>query len=233
MTILAIDTATQRVSLALHDGAQIIAEHSWHSPNQHTRQVPPLLSTMLAEAGLTVPQLSAVAVAAGPGSYTAVRMGIALAKGLAEGAGLPLIGVPTFDITAAGIAGGSGIGALIVTLLAGRGRVSVARFQWRKNAWKPRAEAENMTWDDLLASIDGAAALAGEIDAIGQERIAAARAAGTPLTVLPASACLRRAGLLAEIAWGRLRDADESGGRAELAAGRVAPIYIGSKENPA
>ncbi|MDZ4768048.1 MAG: tRNA (adenosine(37)-N6)-threonylcarbamoyltransferase complex dimerization subunit type 1 TsaB [Chloroflexota bacterium] len=247
MTLLAIDTATQRVSLALHDGEQVIAEHTWLCPNQHTRQIPPLIRQMLTEAGLTAAALTGVTVASGPGAYTSLRMGIALAKGIADGHRLPLIGVSTFDIAASTVAGGSGIGALIVTLLAGRARVSVARYQWRKNSWKPRAEPENMSWEALLASIDGAATLTGEIDSMGHEQIAAARADGLALTVLPASVRLRRAGALAEIAWARLiasRESDDETSdtdpadaagqerRAAFESSRLAPVYITSKDSP-
>ena len=138
-------------------------------------------------------------------------------------------------------------GALIVTLLAGRARVSVARYQWRKNSWKPRAEPENMSWEALLASIDGAATLTGEIDSMGHEQIAAARADGLALTVLPASVRLRRAGALAEIAWARLiasRESDDETSdtdpadaagqerRAAFESSRLAPVYITSKDSP-
>ncbi len=226
MTLLAIDTATQRVSLALHDGDQVIAETTWLCPNQHTRQIPPRIRAMMDDAGITPSALSAVAVAAGPGAYSALRSGIALAKGFAGARALPLVGISTFDITAAAAPSSSSAGALVVVLLAGRARISVARYQWRKGAWKMRGEPENMNWEALLASIDGAAVVTGEIDGDGRARIAQAVADGLPLTILPGALRVRRAGMLAELAWARLR---ESGADA-FPESAVAPVYLTTKD---
>ncbi|MBK8021678.1 MAG: tRNA (adenosine(37)-N6)-threonylcarbamoyltransferase complex dimerization subunit type 1 TsaB [Chloroflexi bacterium] len=227
MMLLALDTATQMVSIALHNGDQIVAEHTWHSPNQHTRQIPPAVRAILKDSRTPLDALTAVVVAAGPGSYTGLRVGMGFAKGVAGAAGLPLIGVSTLDIVATATPQCSG--ALIVTLQAGRSRISVARYQWRKGEWKARGDAENMTWDELIASIDGVATITGEVDAAGRERLDAAIAEGATLQVLPATVRLRRAGALAEIGWRRLR---EEGAEA-FPPESVAPVYIQTKDSPA
>ncbi|MBL8130733.1 MAG: tRNA (adenosine(37)-N6)-threonylcarbamoyltransferase complex dimerization subunit type 1 TsaB [Anaerolineae bacterium] len=224
--LLAIDTATQYVSIALHDGLQVVAEHTWHSPNQHTRQIPPALRAMFADAGVTSASLTGVAAASGPGSYTGLRVGMALAKGIAGGRGLPLIGVTTFDIIAGATPQVSG--ALIAVLAAGRSRISTARYQWRKGVWKARGEPENMTWQELIASIDGVATLTGEIDPAGYELLCAAQSGGASIQVLPASVRLRRAGTLAEIAWGLLREQ----GADAFPPQSVTPVYIHTKDSP-
>ncbi len=225
--LLAIDTATQTVSIALHDGQHIVAEHTWFSPNQHTRQVPIAVRTMLRDAGVAPSALTAVAVTSGPGSYTGLRVGISLAKGIAAGKHLPLVGVSTFDILA--YAAPQTTGALIVTLMAGRSRISVARYQWRKGAWRGRGEPENMIWEELLASIDGAATITGEIDDVGQTLIAQAQAGEMLITVMPASTRLRRAGTLADMAWVQLRS--EKGN--SFPAALVVPSYVKTKDSPA
>lgn len=225
--LLAIDTATQMVSVALHDGRQILAERTWHSPNQHTRQMAVAIRSMLVDAGIAIQTLDAVAVASGPGSYTGLRVGMALAKGIAGANNLPLIGVSTFDIVAA--AAPQTTGALIVTLLAGRTRISVARYQFRKGQWKARGEAENMTWEELIASIDGAATITGEIDDAGWGQIEIAQNANASITVMPGAVRLRRAGMLAELAIARLRDEDFDIFKPES----VVPIYIKTKDSPA
>lgn len=224
--ILGIDTATQMVSLALHDGFRIVAEHTWHSPNQHTRQIPPAIRSMLRDAGTSARALTGVAVAAGPGSYTGLRVGMALAKGIAGGNNVPLIGVSTFDITA--FAAPQATGALIVTLLAGRSRISVARYQWRKGIWTSRGEPENMTWSDLIASIDGTATITGEIDDAGREALEAVEVSDISFVVMPGTARLRRAGALTEIAWLRLR----AEGRDAFPSAKVSPVYIQTKDSP-
>ncbi len=98
--LLAIDTATRTASLALHDGARVRVELSWESQDHHTVELTPRIAGMLAQLEVTVNDLTGIAVALGPGSFTGVRVGIAAAKGLAISRRLKLVGVPTLDILA-------------------------------------------------------------------------------------------------------------------------------------
>ena len=93
MTLLAIDTATQFISLALHDGQQMLAEQTWFSENHHTVELAPAVRMLLESARLTAADLTALAVSIGPGSYTGLRIGVALAKGIAGARRLPLVGM--------------------------------------------------------------------------------------------------------------------------------------------
>ncbi|HRE29770.1 MAG TPA: tRNA (adenosine(37)-N6)-threonylcarbamoyltransferase complex dimerization subunit type 1 TsaB, partial [Anaerolineales bacterium] len=81
--ILAIDTATRVISLALHRGDRLVAEHTWRTENVHTVELAPQVAVLLAQARVNPPELDALAVCLGPGSYTGVRIGLAYAKGLA------------------------------------------------------------------------------------------------------------------------------------------------------
>jgi tRNA threonylcarbamoyladenosine biosynthesis protein TsaB len=101
--ILAIDTATDWVGLALHDGSSVLAEFGWRSRRTQTIELAPAVAQLWARTGVSAGDLSAIAVAIGPGSYTGLRVGLALAKGMALGQNLPLIGVPTLDIVAAAV----------------------------------------------------------------------------------------------------------------------------------
>jgi tRNA threonylcarbamoyladenosine biosynthesis protein TsaB len=223
--LLAIDTATQYLSLALHDGDALRAEQTWFSPNMHTVQLAPAVRLMLERADLGVDALTALAVSTGPGSYTGLRIGVALAKGLAAARGLPLVGVPALDILAA--AQPHFQGGMIAVAQAGRGRIIAAPYQWRKGRWKGRGEAQLMDWATLIASIDGAALLTGEIDEIGRAAIAEAAAREVPITLAPAVYRLRRAGFLAEEAWARLREPNDS-----FPAAAVTPLYVKTKDIP-
>ncbi len=227
MTLLAIDTATQFISLALHDGQQLLAEQTWRSENHHTVELAPAVRALLAQSRLAFADLTALAVSIGPGSYTGLRIGVALAKGIATAQKLPLVGISTLDILMAGQP--QSTGALILVLPAGRGRVVTARYHWRKGEWKLRGEAQNMDWDTLIASIDGPATLSGEIGADGRAVIEAAQASGLPITLSPPALRLRRAGFLAETAWHRLRASED---RAAFAAAAVAPVYVKTKDSP-
>lgn len=226
MTLLAIDTATQIMSLALHDGRKLLAEQTWHTANNHTIELAPSIQTMLERCELSFNDLDALAVSTGPGSYSGLRVGVALAKGLASSHSLPLIGVSTLDTIAAGQPYYQG--GLIVVIQAGRGRIIVARYQWRKGRWGSRGEPQLMEWDSLFANVDGTAYLTGEINDDGYDALGRAEASGVPVSLVPSAYRLRRAGFLAEEALSRLKD-----GREGFEAAKVVPVYVKTQDSPA
>ena len=227
--ILAIDTATRWAGLALHDGTAVIAEHGWRCQNNHTREMTPAINQMLARAALAPEELHAIAVAIGPGSYTGLRVGLALAKGMALAHHLPLVGVNTLDIIAAAF--GPAEAQLVAVIAAGRRRITAAGYTWqgekaRRGArkryhqpgqWQLAWGPQNDTWDGLLAQLEGPALFAGEIPEEGVKRIY--RASRWYDVVAPAFR-VRRAAVLAEIGWQR-HQAGETAAPAELT-----PIYM-------
>ena len=98
--ILMIETSTECCSVALAVGTQILASRVNETPRQHAAQLVPYIQEVLKESGVSANTLDAVAVSEGPGSYTGLRVGVSLAKGLCFGAGIPLIGVGTLDLIA-------------------------------------------------------------------------------------------------------------------------------------
>ncbi len=223
--LLAIDSATQFLSLALHDGAAVRAEQTWFSANMHTVQLAPAVRDMVQRADLSISDLTALAVSTGPGTYTGLRIGVALAKGIAAARSLPLIGIPTLDILAS--AQPHFQGGLIAIVQAGRGRIIAGTYQWRKGHWKGRGDPQLIDWETLIASIDGTAILTGEIDETGRGAIAEAMARDIPISLAPAVLRLRRAGYLAEEAWTRLREPNEG-----FPAANVTPTYVRTKDIP-
>ena len=96
--ILAIDTATTRVVVALGttDGGLIdVAE--WPAGYRHGETLLPAIEASLVRSGIATADLRAIVVGTGPGAFTGLRVGIATAKGLAHALGLPIIGVSTAD----------------------------------------------------------------------------------------------------------------------------------------
>ncbi|RUO33028.1 tRNA (adenosine(37)-N6)-threonylcarbamoyltransferase complex dimerization subunit type 1 TsaB [Aliidiomarina soli] len=91
---LAIDSATEYCSVALGQGADVISRGA-ELPRQHSQALLPYIDEVLAEAGFSLDQLSAIIVSQGPGSFTGVRIGASMAQGLAFSQDLPLIQVST------------------------------------------------------------------------------------------------------------------------------------------
>lgn len=213
--LLALDTATRFASLALHDGRVLRYEATWEAGRQHTTQLMPRIVAALEELHLGPDALSAVAIALGPGSFTGLRVGMAIAKGLALARGIPLVGIPTLDILAA--AQGRSQHPLLTVIQAGRGRLCAARYRWRAG-WQRQEGPFLTTWEDLLASITRPTLLCGEIDERGFHLMEGEL--GKQVTILPPAHCLRRAGFLAELAWERVRRGETDDPAA------LAPLYL-------
>ncbi len=100
--IVAIDSATRWAGVALYNSSQaeLIAENSWQSDQRHTVEMAPRLAAMLQRAQVSWEEVRLLAVAQGPGSYTGVRIGISLAKGIALARHISIVPVPTLDIIA-------------------------------------------------------------------------------------------------------------------------------------
>ncbi len=197
--LVAIDTATGYASLALHDGLRIRVEHTWESPRRHTVELSHRLVAAMEQLNITAAHLSGVAVTRGPGSFTGLRVGMAVAKGLALAQGLPLVGVPTLDVVAA--AQGRDRKPLCAVLQAGRKRICITTYRWRRGQWRASEEARLETWSSLADTITVPTLFCGEIGPDGSDALAAL---GDLAVLLPAATRLRRAGFLAEIAWQRL-----------------------------
>src|SRR4051812_32034901 len=96
--LLAIDTSTEMVGLAVTDGA-VWRRRQWIGGRHQTAQVMGEIERILDSEHIGRADLAAVAVATGPGMFSGLRVGLAIAKGLHLGLGLPVIGVSTIEIT--------------------------------------------------------------------------------------------------------------------------------------
>ena len=217
--LLAVDTATRTISIALHDGARVVAEHTWHTQENHTVELAPAVQRAFLQAGLAPHELAGVAVALGPGSFTGLRIGLGLAKGLALAHRTPLFGVPTLDALAH--AQPPRQERMVAVLQAGRGRVASVVYRFREGAWRAEGGPAVGDWASLTAAVVEPTYFCGEIDAAGVEALRRLKR----MAIVPSPAfALRRAAYLAELAWRRLRQNNPDD------PATLAPIYLSQPE---
>lgn len=126
MLVLAFDTATPAVTAALHDGERVLAESTTVDARRHGELLVPTIEKVLAAAGVTLREVTAIVAGTGPGPYTGLRVGLMTAQGLGTALGLSHVyGLCTLDA----VAYGSGLDEpFLVTTDARRKEVFWARY---------------------------------------------------------------------------------------------------------
>lgn len=219
--LLAIDTATTRAGIAVRGPNGPVAARTWRSDRMHTTQLVPAIDELLAALELSPPDLSAVAVAKGPGSFTSVRVGLATAKGIAGALNLPLVGVSSLLLSAWPYRG-CGLELRAVVPL-GRRRVAVGAYATvdgvLRELWTRNATMADAVQDE---GREGRILYCGELDA-GLRGLLERR----PWAALPPPEALARdPAVLAELAWERLLQNDTDPAAA-LQAEYLDPGYEG------
>ena len=219
--LLAIDTSTAQVGLALYDGTQILSEMTWTTRQHHTTELAPSIAGLLKRCGVSMDMVQALGVAVGPGSFTSLRVGLSLVKGIALARHLPVIGISTMDIIAA--AQPAGTIPLAVVIQAGRKRIAVGWYQFSENRWQTEGGVKGATVDELADEIETPTYIAGELSAEDRSRLARKR-----VNILLASPvhCIRRPSILADLAWARWQKNEVDD------AASLAPIYLHVEGTP-
>ncbi len=213
--LLAIDTSTRLTGVALYDGLQVLSEATWLSREHQTVELAPVVAELLERAGVKPEAIKAVGVALGPGSFTGLRIGLALGKGLALAWRAAVIGIPTLDVLAA--AQPLAEMPLAAVLQAGRGRLAVGWYAVEAGHWKAQGRLEVLDGPRLAEKIHSPTMVCGELDE--EERRVLSRKRKNVMLASPAQS-LRRPAFLAELAWQRYRI-----GQVDDPAG-LAPIYL-------
>jgi len=130
MQILAIDTSTEFLSLALWLDGRVLSRDI-HAGQTHSQQILPTLRELLDEAQIELKELDGIAFGAGPGSFTGLRIACGVAQGLAFGANLPVVGVSTLQA----LAQQSGAEKVIACLDARMGEIYNAAYEKRNGEW--------------------------------------------------------------------------------------------------
>ena len=128
MLLLAFDTATPAVTVALHDGTRVLAETTTVDARRHGELLASSIDAVLTEAGAGRLDITAVAAGTGPGPYTGLRAGLVTARVLGSALGVPVYGVCTLDVIAADAAAAAGGREFIVATDARRREVYWARY---------------------------------------------------------------------------------------------------------
>jgi tRNA threonylcarbamoyladenosine biosynthesis protein TsaB len=151
MRVLGLETAGRAVSAALVNGEGVLAEAWLAAPQQHCRELVPLVDWCLHQAGTTLKEIDGFAVSLGPGSFTGLRIGLAVAKAMALATGKKLAGIPTFEVMAAGVPDPA---AIICPVLPSRpGEIYAAFLRRRGEAWEYLVPPMALPPADLLSRL--------------------------------------------------------------------------------
>jgi len=196
----------------VRDGA-VLAEGVHRESRSHTASLPLLVERVLGEAGLALEDVEGIAVSIGPGSFTGLRVGLALAKGLAFAGGLPLVGVPTLEALA-WVADAEPGTSLCAALDARKREVYAALFT--ATAEGPR----RLTPDLALAPAALAARLPRPCTLVGDAGEVYGDVLGAHAHLLPFATHHPRGGVIARLGAARLAAGEAAN------AGTLEPVYV-------
>jgi len=152
--VVGFDTATPAVTVALHDGERVVSEAFAADGRRHGELLAPMIAKVMADAGASRADLTAVAVGVGPGPYTGLRVGVVTAKVLGAALGIPVYGVCSLDAIAADVEGET---SFLVATDARRRELYFARYDETGRRSGPDVSAPALIPDrDLPVAGEGA-----------------------------------------------------------------------------
>ena len=191
---LCIDTSTRYASVGISQEGRILVELAWRSERNHSVELVPALRRVMEHAVVSVEDLTAVFAALGPGGFSALRVGLSVAKSLAMARGIPLVGVNTLDIEAAPFLGLAG--PLSAVIGAGRSKVYLGRYVSPSSQEPDYRVVERVRLEETL---DDGTILCGEEAGAVRDLISAR------VSVIETPPPTRTASALAKLAYDRLR----------------------------
>jgi tRNA threonylcarbamoyladenosine biosynthesis protein TsaB len=212
--LLAVDTSNEWMGLAIYDGKQVLGERAWQSSQHHTIELAPAIQDLLASNNLKMENISAVGVAIGPGSFTSLRVGLALAKGIVFARGIPLIGIPTLDILARALPVNEL--PLAVAIQAGRGRYALEWYKSIGKLWQAEGAARVVSVEALKDEVASPSLVCGEFTGEVRQEIESNK----NVQLISPEDSQRKPAVLSKLAWARFQNGDVDD------AASLAPIYL-------
>ncbi|MBF0385686.1 MAG: tRNA (adenosine(37)-N6)-threonylcarbamoyltransferase complex dimerization subunit type 1 TsaB [Candidatus Omnitrophica bacterium] len=169
MNILAIDTSTANLTLALFSEGKIIAKRNKKSQGILSESIIPIIDGALKKAVLSLSDIDCFAVGLGPGSFTGLRVGLATIKGFATALKIPIIGVSSLDIIASNVRKDNV--QICIVLDARRGNVFAAIYNKENGVLKRSGEYFLAPIDELLKRIKKQAVFCGDGVSIYKDKI--------------------------------------------------------------
>lgn len=205
MRILAIDTSTRVGSIALVEGPLLKAQNILDIRATHNQRLLPGIERILTDAGWSLDDLDGFAVSLGPGSFTGLRIGLSIVKGLAWATGKPLVGVPTLDGLAANV---SFVPYMICPILdARKGEIYAALYRQGDEGIPERLTSYMaIKPEEMLALISETTVIIG--DGLLSHGDYLRRELGNLLVLAPPHLSVIHASSLAWLGWHRLRSGE-------------------------
>jgi tRNA threonylcarbamoyladenosine biosynthesis protein TsaB len=138
MKVLGIETATSICSVGLSSEQGFMAEYRLRGGYNHAEQLPAAVQNVLQGSGLNLADVDGIAVSIGPGSFTGLRIGLGLAKGLAYGSGKPLLAVPTMDALIYPVQVQCVLACVLI--IARKDEVYLGLYKSLHGEWKPKGD---------------------------------------------------------------------------------------------
>ena len=154
--LLAIETSEEICSAAIYFSDEKFYTSSINLKHSHSEKLFEIIEVLFNLAGINRNEISAIAVSGGPGSFTGLRIGMAAAKGIATGTGVPLLVVPTFEALAFQLSFQMAEGSeFIIANKVNRSEVYYARFQIKSNSFIFADDLKILTNEDFIKKING------------------------------------------------------------------------------
>jgi tRNA threonylcarbamoyladenosine biosynthesis protein TsaB len=162
---LSIEAASDDPGLALSRDGDVLLSKTWHTQQNHSKELLPNIERLLQEARTDKHALTAVFVDIGPGGYAALRVGVSTAKALAHALGVPIVGAGRLELDARLVAHDAGDRRIVAVHRAGRGDIAWAAYR-RDSArdWLEEAAPQLGKPDELRSAINAGDILTGDID---------------------------------------------------------------------